>query len=93
MRSRFSAFAVGDRTYLLATWHPSTRPASLTLDEDRRWQRLEILDVVAGGPFDQSGVVEFDAHYRATHGPGRQHERSSFLRADGRWYYVGKDLG
>ena len=29
MRSRFTAFAVGLPDYLLATWHPSTRPASL----------------------------------------------------------------
>ena len=29
MRSRYSAFAVGDAAYLLATWHPSTRPAAL----------------------------------------------------------------
>jgi uncharacterized protein YchJ len=26
MRSRYSAFAVGDPAYLLATWHPTTRP-------------------------------------------------------------------
>ena len=26
MRSRYSAFAVGDAAYLLRTWHPSDRP-------------------------------------------------------------------
>ncbi|MCW3040562.1 MAG: hypothetical protein JWM31_2467, partial [Solirubrobacterales bacterium] len=31
MRSRYSAFAVGDPVYLLASWHPSTRPRSLEL--------------------------------------------------------------
>jgi SEC-C motif-containing protein len=93
MRSRYSAFAVGDAAYLLATWHPTTRPATLELSADRQWQRLEIVDVAAGGPFDQSGVVEFEAHYLAAAGSGRQHERSSFLREDGRWYYVGGERG
>src|SRR5262249_12900002 len=31
MRSRYSAFAVGDAGYLLRTWHPSARPRTLTL--------------------------------------------------------------
>ena len=26
MRSRFTAFALGDVDYLLATWHPGSRP-------------------------------------------------------------------
>ena len=34
MRSRYSAFAVGDAGYLLRTWHPSRRPADLALDPD-----------------------------------------------------------
>lgn len=43
MRSRYSAFAVGDARYLLATWHPSTRPSSLELDPDQVWRRLDVL--------------------------------------------------
>ena len=34
MRSRFTAFALGDADYLLRTWHPDTRPESLELDPD-----------------------------------------------------------
>jgi SEC-C motif-containing protein len=41
MRSRYSAFAVGDPAYLLATWHPSTRPRSLSLDDDVRRTGLD----------------------------------------------------
>jgi SEC-C motif-containing protein len=29
MRSRYSAYVLKREDYLLATWHPSTRPASL----------------------------------------------------------------
>ncbi len=32
MRSRYSAFVLRDTYYLLASWHPSTRPKKLTLD-------------------------------------------------------------
>jgi SEC-C motif-containing protein len=91
MRSRFSAFAVGDGSYLLATWHPRTRPDSLGLDPDVEWRRLEILDVTAGGADDAEGTVEFVAHYWDVSGRrrGQQHENSAFVREDGQWFYVG----
>ena len=88
MRSRFSAFAVGDPDYLLASWHPTTRPATLELDDDRRWYRLDILATRDGGPFDTHGVVEFEAFYRAPTGAGSQHEVSRFAREDRRWFYL-----
>jgi SEC-C motif-containing protein len=86
MRSRFSAFAVGDEAYLLRTWHPSGRPRGpLGLDPDQRWSGLEILDRSGGGLFDAEGTVEFVAHHRR----GALHENSRFVRDDGRWLYVG----
>ncbi|MGO2004019.1 MULTISPECIES: YchJ family protein [Micrococcaceae] len=88
MRSRYSAFVTGDRAYLLASWHPSTRPASLILDPSMIWRRLDIVDTVAGGPFDDTGIVEFAAHYRQDGERGVQRERSTFLRVDGRWFYT-----
>lgn len=88
MRSRFSAFAVGAPDYLMATWHPSTRPATLELEPGIRWYRLDILRRERGGPLDSVGVVEFEAHYRSPDGPGSQHESSSFAREGGAWYYV-----
>jgi len=88
MRSRFSAFALGLREYLLASWHPSTRPGSLDLDADVVWRRLQLVDTVAGGPDDAEGVVEFRASYRDADGAGLLHERSRFIRVDGRWVYL-----
>ncbi|QDC24584.1 hypothetical protein FE374_08070 [Georgenia yuyongxinii] len=87
MRSRYSAFAVGDVAYLEATWHPRTRPPDLALD-GVTWRRLDVLAAVAGGPFDTDGVVEFVAHYRSPAGGGRLHEVSRFVREGGRWFYV-----
>ncbi len=91
MRSRYSAFAVGDADYLRATWHPSTRPDSVDLDDDVAWRRLDVLRTEAGGPFDDAGVVEFVAHHRSRSRPterGRLHETSRFVREGGRWLYL-----
>lgn len=87
MRSRFSAFALGDVDYLLHTWHPHTRPGTLELDADLRWYRLDIGAVSAGGPLDHAGEVEFTAYYRSPEGAGSQHEHSHFTREGGRWLY------
>ncbi|MEO6116243.1 MAG: YchJ family metal-binding protein [Pseudolysinimonas sp.] len=91
MRSRYTAFALGWEAYLLASWHPSTRPATLDLDlaDGRVWRKLQIVDTVAGGPDDDTGVVEFRAAYRDADGTaGVLHERSRFSRVDGRWAYL-----
>ena len=89
MRSRFSAFAVGDAAYLLRSWHSSTRPARLSLDRDTRWTRLEIVGARDGGPFHTEGTVEFRAYYRERGGPEQAlHENSSFARENGDWVYV-----
>lgn len=87
MRSRFSAFARGDHAYLLHSWHPETRPATLVLDDDVTWRRLQIVDTEAGGPSDTEGVVEFRAQYERDGRRHLLHERSRFSRVDGRWVY------
>ena len=88
MRSRYSAYAVGDPDYLLRTWHPDTRPSELTLDPEVRWYRLDILATRRGGMLDADGTVEFRAHYKSPDGAGSQHEVSRFARHSGAWVYV-----
>ena len=88
MRSRYSAFAVGDPAYLLATWHPSTRPPSLELDPTVRWTGLDVLATSDGGLLAVEGTVEFRAWYRHEGATGSQHEVSRFARVDGAWWYV-----
>lgn len=88
MRSRYSAYAVGDADHVFRTWHPRTRPEHLTLDPGTTWTRLEVLDTVAGGPEDERGEVEFAAHHRSRAGAGVLRERSRFERRAGRWVYV-----
>jgi len=88
MRSRFSAFALGEEAYLLSSWHPSTRPTRLRLDPAQEWTRLEIVTRTGGGPFDTEGTVEFRAHYAAGGRTGVLEENSSFVREEGAWLYV-----
>ncbi|TQN42752.1 SEC-C motif-containing protein [Blastococcus colisei] len=88
MRSRYSAFALGDPGYLLATWHSTTRPPVLELDPDVHWTGLDLLATTGGTLLSAEGTVEFRASYRVSGRTGAQHERSRFVREDGRWRYL-----
>ncbi|MCP2637087.1 YchJ family metal-binding protein [Microbacterium sp. HD4P20] len=88
MRSRYTAFVVGDARYLAASWHPGTRPDDVTLDPALRWTGLEIVQTQAGGPEDARGTVEFRATWRHGAEQGELHERSRFVRQSGSWWYV-----
>lgn len=88
MRSRYSAFGVGDAHYLRQTWHSTTAPDTLELDDRQRWYRLDIHRTDAGGLLDAEGVVEFSAYYKHPDGNGVLRETSRFVRENGRWFYV-----
>ncbi len=92
MRSRFSAFAVGDAAYLRRTWHASTRPAHLDLDDDVRWYRLDVLATDGGGVFATEGTVEFEAFWRSPAERGSMREVSRFRRGPDGWQYVDGDV-
>ncbi|MEN1925282.1 YchJ family protein [Luteimonas qiangzhengi] len=89
MRSRYSAYVLGLRDYLVDTWHPSTRPDPFTLDDTPglRWLGLDVKRHVDRG--DGTAVVEFVARCKAGGARAvRLHEVSRFERVDGRWLYV-----
>jgi SEC-C motif domain protein len=88
MRSRYTAYALRDPGYLLATWHPSTRPATISLDPDIEWVGLEILRRTRGGMLDTAGTVEFRATYRSDGMRMHQHENSSFVLQNKTWFYL-----
>jgi len=91
MRSRYAAFASGDREWLLASWHPDTRPAQLDIEPEVKWLGL---DVKEHRLIDADHAeVEFVARFRTGGGRAqRLHERSRFVREGGRWYYVDGDI-
>ena len=88
MRSRYSAYVTETADYLLASWHPDTRPSRIRFNEDQRWLGLQVKNTEAGGVDDDDGTVEFVARFKI-HGRGhRLHEISRFSRIDGNWYYL-----
>ena len=90
MRSRYVAYTLGDTRYLIDSWHSSTRPVSLKLDEKLVWAGLKLVKeskVVAEG-LHWIGYVEFMASFTRDGAMGQVHERSRFLFEDGLWFYV-----
>ena len=88
MRSRYSAFALGEADYLLATWHPDKRPSRVRLDPQQKWLGLSIKSTQAGQADDESGKVEFVARFKVAGKGHRLHEVSRFEKIDGQWYYL-----
>ena len=88
MRSRYCGFVFGDEDYLLATWHPETRPSRVRLDSQQRWLGLAIRSTHAGGADDHEGQVEFVARFKVNGKGHRLHEKSRFRKIDGEWLYV-----
>jgi len=90
MRSRYSAFVLGRADYLQASWHASTRPVRLELEPGVKWLGLEVRE---HRPVDAvHAEVEFVARSRLDGRGQRLHERSRFVREDGRWFYVDGDM-
>lgn len=91
MRSRYSAYALGDMDYLRASWHPDTRPETLDAPDqaDGRLVWLGLRVHSHRGTGEDTAEVEFTARYRIGGGSARRmHERSRFVRQGGRWYYL-----
>lgn len=89
MRSRYSAYVLGLESYLLATWHASTRPERLDSDTVARvtWLGLEVRRQICIDA--HSAEVEFIARCRVGGGRAtRMHELSRFVREQGRWFYL-----
>ena len=86
MRSRYSAYVKKLESYLLATWHPDTRPAGIDFDEDAKWLGLEIKKCAQQST--AAATVEFVARFRIAGRAHRLHEISRFVSEDGLWFYV-----
>jgi SEC-C motif-containing protein len=95
MRSRYSAYVLELGDYLLATWHPSTRPQAIEPNEPGlKWLGLDVR-----GHLQQDAdhaTVEFVARNKLGGRAFRLHETSRFVREpagpDGRWTYLDGDL-
>jgi SEC-C motif-containing protein len=93
MRSRYTAYVLGDTAYLRATWAAHTCPADLDKSEESatRWLGLQIKrhDVIDSDHEE----VEFVARYKLGGRAHRLHESSRFTRdSDACWRYVDGDI-
>ena len=93
MASRYVAYATGAIDYLFNTHDPKTRAqadrkAIEAWSSRANWLGLELLSTEAGGPDDQEGMVEFVARYELDGGTHAHHERATFRRIDGVWFFV-----
>ncbi len=91
MRSRYSAYVLELEAYLLATWHPDTRPTGLNFGEEPRPKWLGLTIKRASGD-ERHAVVEFVARYKVNGRAFRLHETSRFERIEGRWLYRDGEL-
>ncbi|RUO81435.1 Zn-binding protein [Idiomarina tyrosinivorans] len=90
MRSRYSAYALLAQQpqltdYLLATWHPSTRPQVLASDDNPHWLQLQLVEHWQRG---EQGYVHFRAFFDNGGDVDMLEERSQFVFEDQRWWYV-----
>jgi SEC-C motif-containing protein len=98
MRSRYTAYDQKNVGYIVESHDPATRgeldpDATREWADQSEWLSLLVLKTEAGGETDQEGVVEFVARFRD--GKGREHshhERSTFARHEGRWFYRDGEL-
>lgn len=97
MRSRYTAYALGNIDYLSDTLAPEARAdfdpieAGGTADETV-WQGLELRAVTGGGADDETGLVEFVARFRLRGEQRLHHELASFRREQGRWVCSGGEM-
>lgn len=90
MRSRYTAYVRGEISHIINSCvqddgidEEATRQWSQSAD----WQGLDILATSGGGPEDQTGTVDFVAHYLNDGVQEDHHELARFVRQEGRWLY------
>lgn len=94
MRSRFTAFSLGEAQYLYNSTHSRYRKeynieSIKQWSEENIWTKLEIVSVEHGSVSDARGIVEFKAYFTDANGKSQEHhERSNFLKEEGKWFYL-----
>jgi SEC-C motif-containing protein len=93
MRSRYTAYALGEIDHILNSLHPEhredvDRKSTEVWSRKAKWLGLEVLATEGGGAEDTKGTVEFRATFEMNGLRQEHHERGEFEKHKGRWYYV-----
>ncbi len=96
MRSRYSAYALGNIAYVAATHAPEAmegfdQAASEEMARKVKWKGLTIEATEGGGEGDETGTVTFSARFSMGGQDQMHREISRFRKEDGRWLYVDGD--
>ena len=91
MRSRYTAYVLKNVPYIVGTTVPSQQAllnvqAIQAWAEETKWLRLQILNTES--LTKTQSAVEFNAVFQGEEGEQTHHERSIFVKIDGRWYFV-----
>ena len=87
MRSRYSAYALGNISHILSTWDNLYRPPSLTFDERIKWLKLEIVESLFLKTDTNLGYVHFRAIFIENKNLITLSEKSQFIKKNRKWYY------
>ncbi|HRH92094.1 MAG TPA: YchJ family protein, partial [Agitococcus sp.] len=93
MRSRYTAFVLEKAQYLVDTHHSTHRQADELKAlkksfKHTQWLGLEVMDKEQGQANDHTGIVEFKAHFKSLGKNHVLHERSQFVKEQGKWFYT-----
>ncbi|MDH5489789.1 MAG: YchJ family protein [Rhodospirillaceae bacterium] len=93
MRSRYSAHFMGNFDHVAATHAPEIKEtynvsSAKAQAQNTEWVGLEITEVIAGGPNDETGTVTFTARFKENGDLHAHRERAMFRREKGEWVYV-----
>lgn len=93
MRSRYSAFATGNGSYLYQSHFSKTRRPEDKIEielwaKSVKWIKLDVLYTNAGGEKDDIGFVEFKAYFLEKGKVNIIHGKSEFVKENGHWVYV-----
>ncbi|MBU6375458.1 MAG: YchJ family protein [Bdellovibrionales bacterium] len=93
MRSRYTAFVLGQIDYIIRTHHSKTvaevdRPGIEEWSKKSKWLGLKILDTSAGQEADQQGTVTFHVQYEADGKTHDHREHSLFEKENGEWRFL-----
>ena len=91
MRSRYAAYVLKNVPYIVDTTVPSQQAllnvqAIQTWAKETQWLGLKILNTES--LTKTQSAVEFHAIFQGVEGEQTHHERSIFVKIDGRWYFV-----
>ena len=97
MRSRYTAFTIGDMDYLEKTNTDRIADEFNRVDietslPDTEWLGLEVHGTQQGQEEDATGIVKFSVRYRIKGRSFNQFETAGFIREGGKWRYDKGDI-